>query len=169
MPPEDTRDLGLRQFTASKAHGKTLLALGIDALVWSALGRGEEIDRIVCGEARQRLAPLPPEAARAKLAALLAFAQRARTEALPFKPKAGLNFVQQADAAKARDKAFKSWTSDQGGEGGDRWVATALRGAQPFLHEAATQRFAELARVVFVGLPGVEVSGAGEAGEGEDE
>jgi exodeoxyribonuclease V gamma subunit len=156
---------GLRQFTASKAHGKTVLALGIDALVWAALGRSEPIDRIVCAESRVQFAPPSQEHACAKLLQLLHLALRARTRVLPFMPKAGLHFVNAADADKARAAAMNSWLLANGGEGNDRWVATALRGAQPFVHESATQEFAEIARAIFEGLPGVDAAGA----EGEDD
>jgi exodeoxyribonuclease V gamma subunit len=154
---------GLRQFTASKAHGKTLLALGIDALVWAALGHEEQIDRVVCGEERVLITPPSRQEAEDKLLELLRLAQRARSEALPFMPKAGVHFVQMADPDKARGAAMASWQMANGGEGNDRWVATALRGAQPFAQEAATQRFSELAREVFRDLPGVKSAESAEA------
>ena len=147
---------GLRQFTASKAHGKTLLALGIDALVWAALGRDETIDRIVCEQPRQQLAPIAADDARAKLAALMALALRARVEALPFMPKAGFALLQHEDAARALREAEASWRGNFG-EGNNPWVSTALRGAEPFVDPAATLRFAELAREVFADLPGLDV------------
>src|SRR4249919_2648210 len=147
---------GLRQFTASKAHGKTLLALGLDALVWAALGREETIDRMVCDQSRQQLTPIATADARAKLGALLALALRARVEALPFMPKAGFAFLQHEDAARALREAEGSWRGTFG-EGNNPWVITALRGAEPFVDSAATLRFAELAREVFADLPGLEV------------
>jgi exodeoxyribonuclease V gamma subunit len=159
---------GLRQFTASKAHGKTLLALGLDALVWSALGHTQPIDRIVSEQARLQLPPLPPAQARAKLLELLEFAVRARREALPFMPKAGLEFARIEDAAKAQKKAGDAWDGEFG-EGRDAWVGMALRGAEPFVDAEATLRFARLARALFDGLPGV-AAGADEAEpEAEDD
>jgi exodeoxyribonuclease V gamma subunit len=158
---------GLRQFTASKAHGKTLLALGLDALVWSALGREDSIDRIVCEQARVELAPLPASIARAKLASLLEFALQARLEALPFMPKAGLEFLRGKDEAAGRKAAEKSWGGEFG-EGRNPWVAAALRGAEPFVDEDATQRFQGLSRFVFAQMPGLEVGGEAEAEAGDD-
>ncbi|MEO8161349.1 MAG: hypothetical protein ABI588_08000, partial [Arenimonas sp.] len=145
---------GLRQFTASKAHGKTVLALGIDALVWSALGNSQPIDRIAREQPRLQLPPLPAAQARAKLLALLELAQRARTEALPFMPKAGLRFAEQADPSKASKHASTAW-DDPFGESHDPWVDVALRGAMPFEDAGATARFGALAIEVFDGLPGL--------------
>jgi exodeoxyribonuclease V gamma subunit len=153
---------GLRQFTASKAHGKTLLALGLDALVWAALGRTDEIDRVVCDQPRLWLKPLPQSVARAKLESLLAFAQHARLEALPFMPKAGLEFERGKDEAAGTRAAEKSWHGDFG-EGRNPWVAIALRGALPFVDAAATQRFRELSRFVFAQMPGLGVEHAVES------
>jgi exonuclease V gamma subunit len=147
---------GLRQFTASKAHGKTLLALGLDALVWSALGREDSIDRIVCEQPRVQLAPLPATVARAKLASLLEFALQARIEALPFMPKAALDFLQGKDEAKGLRDARDSWRHERFGEGRNPWVATALRGAEPFVDEGATERFKGLSRFVFAQMPGAD-------------
>jgi exodeoxyribonuclease V gamma subunit len=155
----------LRQFTASKAHGKTLLALGLDALVWSALGRSGGIDRIVCEQPRVQLAPLPQTVARDKLESLLTFALQARVEALPFMPKAALEFLRKDGEAEGLRAAEKSWRGDFG-EGGDAWVATALRGAEPFADDEATQRFAGLSRFVFAKMPGIELADeAAEAGD----
>jgi exodeoxyribonuclease V gamma subunit len=156
---------GLRQFTASKAHGKTLLALGLDALVWSAMGRTDPIDRIVCEQPRAQLAPLPQSVAREKLEKLLALAVRARVEVLPFMPKAGLELVRADDEAKGLRDAEKSWRGDFG-EGRDAWVSTALRGEAPFVDAEATRRFARLAREVFDRLPGWNIDADEEA---EDE
>jgi exodeoxyribonuclease V gamma subunit len=157
---------GLRQFTASKAHGKTLLALGLDALVWSALGNTQPIERIVCEQPRLQLAPLPAAQARAKLLWLLEFALRARAEVLPFMPKAGLKFAIIEDADKATEKAERAWNEDYG-EGRDPWVGVALRGAAPFEDALATRRFGEYARELFAGLPGVS-AGADEAESVDD-
>ena len=156
---------GLRQFSASKAHGKTLLALGLDALVWAALGREGSIDRVVCGQPRVQLAPLPQMVAREKLESLLEFALQARVEPLPFMPKAALEWLCGKDEAAGLKAAEKSWHASYG-EGQDGWVATALRGAEPFVDEGATARFMALSREVFARMPGLPADG--EAGGTDD-
>jgi exodeoxyribonuclease V gamma subunit len=159
---------GLRQFSASQAHGKTLLALGLDALAWSALGLGGDIDRIVHGQPRLRLPPLSPAVARGKLRDLVTLALQAREQVLPFMPNAGLAFAREDDDAKATRRAAADWAGEFG-EGGDPWVAVALRGAQPFTDAAATRAFADLARRVFRGLPGVDgVEDDAAAGDDDD-
>jgi exonuclease V gamma subunit len=148
---------GLRQFSASRAHGKALLALGIDALAWSALGEPLPIDRIVGGE-RTTLAPLDAAVARAKLRALVDLAQRARDEVLAFAPKTGLELVRHAQDASARpvrDAWFGDEATGRPGEGDDPWIRVALRGAMPLDEAEATARMAALASDVFEGLPGV--------------
>jgi len=159
---------GLRQFTASKAHGKTLLALGLDALIWSALGREDSIDRIVCDEPRVQLAPLPATVARDKLASLLEFALQARVQALPFMPKAALAFLQGKDEAKGLRAARESWQHERFGEGRNSWVAMALRGAEPFVDEDASERFKGLSRFIFAQMPGLDLAADADAEAADD-
>lgn len=144
---------GLRQFSPSKGHGKTVIALGVDVLAWSALGETRPVLRILRDGEAEHIAPLAPDQARAKLRELLQLAQRARREPLPFMPKAGALLACNDDAAKGLKAARTSWTGEHG-EGGDAWVQLALRGALPFEDAAATQALAALAREVFLGLPG---------------
>jgi exodeoxyribonuclease V gamma subunit len=159
---------GLRQFTASKAHGKTVLALGIDALVWSALGRTDDIDRIVSEQPRMQLAPLPQGTARDKLVSLLEFALLARTRALPFMPKAGLAFLRGKDEAKGLRDARDSWQHERFGEGRNPWTATALRGAEPFVDDDATECFKNLSRFIFKAMPGADLPAAAADAEAAD-
>jgi exodeoxyribonuclease V gamma subunit len=158
---------GLRQFTASKAHGKTLLALGLDALVWSALGHGDSIDRVVCEQPRVQLAPLPQMVARDKLGKLLELALLARAQPLPFMPKAALEFLRRDEEAAGLVAAEKAWNGDYG-EGRDPWVATALRGFEPFVDPLATQEFIGLSRRVFAHMPGLDVEDEAQAEAGDD-
>ena len=149
---------GLRQFSASKAHGKSLIALGVDALVWSALGEASPVERFVVADGTPAppavLAPTPPAQARAKLESLLALAARARLEALPFMPKAGYVLWSEAsDDGTGERAARKSWTGEHG-ERDDAAVRIALRGAMPFEDAAQTSQMFELAEAVFSGLPG---------------
>jgi hypothetical protein len=58
---------GLRQFSASRAHGKTVLSLGLDALAWFALGHAAPVTRCVQDGGFETIAPIPAEAARARL------------------------------------------------------------------------------------------------------
>jgi exodeoxyribonuclease V gamma subunit len=158
---------GLRQFTASKAHGKTLLALGIDALVWSALGHTDSIDRVVCGQPRVQLAPLPQMVARERLGKLIELALLARVQPLPFMPKAALEFLHRDEEAAGLKAAQKAWFGEFG-EGRDPWVATALRGFEPFVDPVATREFAELARRVFAQMPGLDVEAEAQAEASDD-
>ena len=125
--------------------------------MWAALGHAQPIDRIVFEQPRLQLLPLPAAQARAKLLALLQFALRARSEALPFMPKAGLAFARIEDPAKAHKKALDSWDSDFG-EGRDAWVRRRPARRAPFEDALATERFALLARELFDGLPGVSAA-----------
>jgi exodeoxyribonuclease V gamma subunit len=144
---------GLRQFSASRGHGKTLIALGVDVLVWSALGETRPVLRVLRDGAATPIAPLPADLARAKLAQLLRLAQRARREALPLMPKAGAKLACDDDPEKGLKAATADWTGT-GGEGADPWVRLALRGAMPFEQHDATLRMTALARSLFLGLPG---------------
>ena len=147
---------GLRQFSASKGHGKTVLGLGLDALVWSALGRQDPIRRLVDGQRPQEIAALPASEARARLQHLASIHAAARTDALPFMPRAGYEWFLGGGGPAAWSKARKSWLGDYG-EGRDPWVRVALRGADPFLDgdEHARAAFEELATDIFSVLPGV--------------
>ncbi|MCX7041317.1 MAG: exodeoxyribonuclease V subunit gamma [Gammaproteobacteria bacterium] len=151
---------GMRQFSDSKGHGKTVLALGVDALAWFACGETAPIERIVSGAALQRIEPIPVAQARDKLSALLALAQQAQASALVFMPRAGLAMVAADDLDQGLRAAAKAW-SDKHGEGADAWVQLALRGGMPFASDPAiTQAFANLSHQVFGGLPGMSSGGA---------
>lgn len=160
---------GLRQFSASSGHGKTQLALGIDALVWSALGRQEPIRRLVNGDPPVELQPLIVEDARERLHALLLLLERARANALPFMPKAGLCLFVSGDTAAGWKAAHAAWTAEHG-EGCDPWVQLALRGADPFTDKdpAARGEFLSLATQVFGRMPGL-VGGVGIGGVALDD
>jgi exonuclease V gamma subunit len=150
---------GLRQFSASKAHGKTVLALGLDALAWSALGETAPVDRIVRDAPRATIEPLDAPVAKRKLRELIDFAARAREGLLPFAPKTGLEFARAGDADRIEAAARGQWRGDerQGfpGEGDDPWMRVALRGAEPFIDAAATAHLLANAQAIFAGLPGV--------------
>ncbi len=142
----------LRQFSASKRHGKSLLNLGVDALVWSALGAGGRIERVMQQEGLQVLEPLPEAAARAKLLSLLRLAQRARQDVLPFMPRAGLEYAASEDMAGARKRAQASWAGEHG-EGSDAWVSLTLGDRSPLEDARLRAEFAAIAFEVFGGLP----------------
>ncbi|CAN5237032.1 exodeoxyribonuclease V subunit gamma [soil metagenome] len=145
-------DGGLRQFSASKGHGRSLIALGVDALAWSALGETAPISRFVLDGGIETIAAMPAAEARANLEALLQLAARARLEALPFMPKAGHLLWLAGDDEIARKQARKSW-SGANGEGSDAAVRIALRGAMPFEHAAQTAQMEILAAEIFSSLP----------------
>lgn len=145
---------GLRQFSASKGHGKTLLGLGLDALVWSALGRSQPIRRLVDGQPPLEIAPLPAAEARDRLHKLISILAAAQADALPFMPRTGYEWFASSGPA-AWSKARTSWLGEHG-EGGDPWVRMALRGADPFLDgdEQARAAFEQLSAAIFGALPG---------------
>src|SRR5262249_11304624 len=62
---------GLLQFRAGKPHGKAQLRLGIDALIWSALGETRPVHRLIAEGDSQILAPPAADSARAALIAML--------------------------------------------------------------------------------------------------
>ena len=167
---------GLRQFSASKAHGRSLIGLGVDALVWSALGETSPVERFVVVDGQPTppavLAPMPPAQARVKLESLLALAARARLEALPFMPKAGYVLWSEASDDGAGERAArKSWSGDHG-ERDDASVRIALRGAMPFEDAAQTVQMLVLAEAIFSGLPGATqhapTAADAQAGGGDD-
>ena len=162
---------GLRQFSASRAHGKTLLTLGLDALAWAALGQPQPVARCVRDAPVRTIALPTPAQARAALRVLAGLAARAQREALPFMPKAAWCFAGDADPESGWRKAAAAWRGEPGGEGSDAWVRVALRGAAPFAgDDAVDEHFYELARTVFALLPGAAfVPGADPAaGPGHD-
>ena len=152
---------GLRQFSASRGHGKTQLSLGIDALIWSALGQSRPIQRLIVGEQPQVISPLPTLVAQENLQQLLDIFLATRTVALPFMPKAGFAYFQSEPGVAAWSAARKQWTTREGfGEGQDAWVRLALRGIDPFLDGDATsaQVFHDLTKRIFQALPGARES-----------
>ena len=154
---------GLRQFSASAGHGKTLLALGVDVLVWSALGETQPVLRVLRDGETSRLAPLTPQVAQAKLLQLLELAARARREPLPFLPRTGARMAcGDFEDPKQRKALIAQWNGDFG-EGNDAWTRLALRGAMPFEDAAATRELQALADEVFAGLPGLDDGSALEA------
>ena len=160
---------GLRQFSASKGHGKTLLGLGIDALVWSALGRSEPIRRLVDGQPPLEIASLPAVEARARLHKLIAILADAQADALPFMPKAGYEWFASSRGPAGWSKARKSWLGEYG-EGSDPCVRLALRGADPFLDgdEQARAAFEQLSADIFGALPGALPDAASSQETGDD-
>ncbi len=148
----------LRQFSASDGHGKNLLGLGIDALVWSALGETGTIRRVL-GDARPVEVPaLPADDARTRLHELLQVMTKAQARALPFMPKAGYEFHKN-EGERAWRCARDAWNGNFG-EGRDPWVRLALRGADPFGDDDACAReeFATLSVRIFRALPGTLVT-----------
>jgi len=150
---------GLLQFSASRGHGKTLLTLGIDALVWAALGETRPIHRFVRGESPQEITPVSAASARAGLRALLALQQGATRELLPFMPKTA--HVLYKNFRAGRDgwaEAKKEWKKRGGhGEGEDEAVRLTLRGRDPFDDASpsdAADAFLAAAREVLDALAG---------------
>ena len=152
---------GLRQFSASKGHGKTLLGLGIDALVWSALGELRPIHRIVADQPPQVIQPLPAELACVRLRKLAGIFSTAATRPLPFMPKAGYAWFKRAPGDAAWKAASDQWsTRDGNGEGEDAWVRLALRGRDPFLDgdQESMELFQQLATDIFQAVSGADPS-----------
>ena len=152
---------GLLQFRPGKAHGRVVLDLGLDWLVWSALGETRPVRRLLAGEPPHEFAPLPQAQAIARLADLAALADQAAQQALPFLPKSGWVWFQHASSdkpEKSEPAARAQWCGSGNGfagEGDDPWVKLALRGQDPFVDEdaGALQHFDELSDRIFRGLP----------------
>jgi exodeoxyribonuclease V gamma subunit len=130
---------GLLQLRVGKPHGKNRLALGLDALFWSALGETRLVHRLIAGErgAAEVIAPLPMEDAKAGLRKLLAIYQQALVAPLPFMPKSGFAYAAAIASGKGEDaawgKASDQWNHREGfGEGDEPEVKLALRGCDPF-------------------------------------
>lgn len=158
---------GLRQFSASKGHGKTLLALGVDALVWSALGETRPVHRLLRELPPEVIAALPAAQAREHLLRLLEVHDLARLEALPFMPDSALAYVRKQPDASAWRAARSTWFARERGDGLDPWVRLALRGMDPFIDKDpdSLATFSHLACMIFDGLPGV-MAGGGTSDEG---
>jgi hypothetical protein len=71
-------------------------------------------------------------------------------------PKAALAFFVGKDEAKGLRDAKDSWQHERFGEGRNAWIATALRGAEPFVDDDATECFKGLSRFVFKEMPGAD-------------
>ncbi len=170
---DNIHDTGLLQFRAGKAHGRTQLALGIDVLIWSALGRTQPVHRLVAKQGAQLISPLPQDAARAALLELLRLHEQAREQLLPFMPKTGFAYASALASGKSEfsawAKAHGEWIKREGyGEGQDPWVRLALRGNDPFDDDhrdgETAQQFRDLSQHVFAVIPG-----AGQAAENDDD
>ena len=132
---------GLLQLRVGKPHGRHQLALGIDALLWSALGETRPLHRLFAGEggSAEVVAPISVADATSALRELLGVYRRTLTAPLPFMPKSGFAYAQAIAAGKEEEKA---WTSARGewrpthrdsfGEGDEPDVELALRGRDPF-------------------------------------
>jgi exodeoxyribonuclease V gamma subunit len=147
---------GLLQFRAGSAHGKAQLALGIDALIWSALGETRPVLRWLGGALPQTIAAIAPASARETLGELIALLQQAQEQPLPLMPKAGYAYAQARHAGKSDDLAWRAasahwWSRKDYGEGEDAWVRLALRGNDPFVSpdSVAAGQFRQLACALF--------------------
>jgi exodeoxyribonuclease V gamma subunit len=144
----------LLQFRAGKAHGRNQLRLGLDALIWSALGETRPIRRLILGEGARELAPVPADVARQALSVLIDALLAARQQPLPFMPKAAFAYAELADRDEPRAwrMAAEHWRGREGfGEGQDRWVRLAGRGQDLFADpdSRAAQDFRRWARRIF--------------------
>ena len=156
----DVHARGLLQFRPGAANGRVILDFGLDWLVWSALGETRPVLRLLPGERPWHIAPLAPEAARARLADLVAMAGEAAQQALPFLPRSGYAWHAVATSDQpdgAESAARKAWCGNNGfpGEGDDAWVKLALRGQDPFADDdaGALMNFDQYSARVFHGLP----------------
>ena len=158
---ERVHSLGLLQFRPGKAQGRVILDMGLDWLLWSALGETRPVLRLLAGTAPREIPPLPQAQALQRLADYGALADQAAQQALPFLPRSGWAWYQHATSdtpVRAEPAARALWTGGNGyaGEGDDPWVRLALRGQDPFVDgdPGALQHFDELCDRIFRGLPG---------------
>ncbi len=151
---------GLLQLRVGKPHGRHRLALGIDHIIWSALGETRPLHRLIAGErgAAEVIASLPRETAISALRDLLAIYRRALDAPLPFMPKSGFAYAQAIATDKGEDKAWASarevWCPthrDGVGEGDEPEVKLALRGRDPFVdpNGESAGEFRQLSKDIF--------------------
>ncbi|HMB43797.1 MAG TPA: exodeoxyribonuclease V subunit gamma, partial [Luteimonas sp.] len=158
---------GLLQFRAGKAHGRNQLSLGLDALIWSALGETRPIRRLIVEEGPHQLVPLSPDEAKRALSTMIAALLDARQRPLAFMPRSAFAYAQARHVDKSEEHAWRAafghWQSREGyGEGQDVWVRLALRGNDPFADPAiaVAQQFRDLAHAVFDPLLAMTANGA---------
>jgi exodeoxyribonuclease V gamma subunit len=148
-------DSGLHQWSLSRNHGRTQLRLGIEALIWAALGQQMPVHRLVFGEAPQTLPAFGAADAFAALERLLRVHADALREVLPWGPQAGCEYMSRIASGKSEEMAFSCaqaiWEKH---EGHDPWVALALRGGDPFCpgNTDAAARFQSISVDVFGAL-----------------
>ena len=147
---------GPLQLRAGKPHGRNQLRLGIEALVWSALGESRPLHRLISEQGPRQFSPLPPDQAERALSTLIDALLQAQQQPLPFMPKTGFAYAQARRADKGEERAWQAalehWSNRDGfGEGQDAWVRLALRGNNPFAdpQSPAAQQFRELALALF--------------------
>ncbi len=152
---------GLLQLRVGKPHGRNRLALGIDALFWSALGETRPLHRLITGEGggAEVIMPFQADAARKALRELLAIYRRALAAPLPFMPKSGFAYAQALAKHGDDDKAWaagaKEWHRREGyGEGDEPEVKLALRGCDPFddADGASAEDFRKLSKDIFAAV-----------------
>lgn len=154
-------DSGLHQWSLSKGHGRTQMRLGLDALIWSALGQREPVHRLVFDEGPRELVAFDAADAHDALAGLLRVRAAALCEALPWGPFAGFEYMMRIAGGKTEEDAFERarivWNQR---EGHDPWVALALRGRDPFAlgNETQAERFRAISLDVFAFLLQPEAS-----------
>ena len=95
------------------------------------------------------------EDARAALRWLVGAMREGLARPLPFRPGAAWAWLEafEGDASAADETAAKQWITRKGsGEGSDAATLLALRGAMPFVDDAATLAFRTWAKSVFAAL-----------------
>ena len=155
-------DIGLLQFSASRAHGRSLLGLDVDALVWAALGETRPIHRVMRDGAAQEITPVGQSEAFAGLRVLADLHRQAQSNLLPFMPKTAFAWVEGERLGRNGESvAEKSWVGDMKsrGERDDDSVQLAFRGCEPFDdgNPEAHEAFRRTAFAVFdalIGMPG---------------
>ncbi|ASR42980.1 exodeoxyribonuclease V subunit gamma [Xanthomonas citri pv. mangiferaeindicae] len=146
---------GIAHVRLGPLNGPAAIRQGLDWLLASAAGlhlplvRFHDTQDLGIGPFER--APLPPDAARDALRALLALRADGLQAPLPFGPYSGWEYFSAVDADRAAKAATAKWRGGdrQWGEGRGDAYRLALRGRDPFADPALFQHFAQIAFTVF--------------------
>lgn len=156
---DDVDDAHAIRTRVGKVSARNTVRWHLDALVLAALGDPRPVLTFAnydTGDVGPRaLAAHPREKARAALRWLVGVMREGLVRPLPFRPAAAWAWLEEfaGDAAAADEAAAKQWiTRTGGGEGSDAATSLALRGAMPFVDDAATLEFRAWAKSVFAAI-----------------
>lgn len=155
---DDVYPHGLARLRFGELNGPAVIRQGLDWLFASAAGWSQPLVQFHAGESVGPFvrAPLPADAARAALDALVQLYREGMQRPLPFAPYSGWKYVQAPNRDKGLRDAQAQWQQERGwSEGDDPALRLALRARAPFAQPdapadaAATAEFEQLSRDIF--------------------